>query len=315
MLDPQAKALLDLVASRDLPSYHTLPPPQARHLYREARFFSQPAPIEMAEIRMHAAPGRRGDIPIRSYLPHGIDAAGPVPALVFLHGGGFVIGDLDTHDVLCRELADKARCRVMSVDYRLAPEHRFPAALEDAVAAVRWVSSRAGTLGIDARRIAVGGDSAGGNLAASACLTLRDAGDALPCLQLLIYPGTDLRGVSESHRTRGEGFLLTRALIDWFSECYVGWPAQRLDPRASPLLARDHAGLPAAYVLTAEYDPLRDEGRDYARALAAAGVPTIHEDVPGQVHGFITMGRVMDAANASVARCAQVLREAFGRAP
>ena len=312
MLDPQAKALLDLVASLGRPPMWEMGHEAAREDYRQRRYFSQPAPPEVAAARDFDVPGPHGPIPVREYRPQGADAAAAMPALVYLHGGGWTIGDRDTHDVLCRSLANLAGCAVFSVDYRMGPEHRFPAALDDSLAALRWIGVNADELAIDPTRIAIGGDSAGGNLAAAATLALRDNDGPALAYQLLIYPATDMRMNTESLERNGEGYLLTRELMHWFRANYIDDPAHYDDWRASPLLAGNHADLPPALVLTAGYDPLVDEGKAYADALAAAGVPVEYVSYPGQIHGFITMGKVIDEANHAVGRCAQALRDAFG---
>jgi acetyl esterase len=305
MLDPQARSLLDVMAQRQVPAIHTLPPPEARRFYLERRFYTQPDPPPVGEVR---ALQTDGGIPLRLYRPPGASTA-PLPVLVYFHGGGWTIGDLDTHDVLCRQLCAGAGIAVVAVDYRLAPEHRFPAAVDDCLAATRWVREQSAALGIDATRLAVGGDSAGGNLAAVVSLLLRDAAEPLPALQLLIYPSTDMRAQTASHRDNAQGYLLTADSVDYYHGHYVPDPAQRLDWRASPLLARSHAGLPPALVLTAGYDPLRDEGRQYADALSAAGTPAQYVCFERQLHGFITMSRVLDEARTAVALCVAALRE------
>ena len=219
-----------------------------------------------------------------------------------------MIGDLDTHDALCRELANAAGCAVVAVDYRMGPEHRFPAAVDDVLAATRWVRAQAGTLKLDATRLAVGGDSAGGNLAAVVALAARDAGDLPIAFQLLIYPATDMRRGHASHTTNGDGYVLTRDTLAYFHDHYITDPAHDLDWRASPLLHTDLSGLPPALVITAGYDPLRDEGLDYARALTEAGNRASCVCFERQIHGFITMGRVLDEAHTAVALCAAELR-------
>ncbi|MBX3635171.1 MAG: alpha/beta hydrolase [Rubrivivax sp.] len=314
MLDPQARALLDLMIERAVPPVHTLSAVDARRMYLERRFFTQPDPPPMAEVRELKTDG---GVPLRLYRPPSAAAAAPglQPVLVYFHGGGWVIGDLDTHDVLCRQLARAAGAAVIAVDYRLAPEHRFPAAVDDCVAATRWVQREAAALGLDATRMAVGGDSAGGNLAAVVCLTLRDAGEPLPAFQLLIYPGTDMRAVAPSHTTNAQGYLLTADSIAYYRGFYTPDPAQWSDWRASPLLAPDLSRLPPALVLTAGFDPLRDEGRQYADALSAAGTPAQYVCFERQVHGFITMSKVLDEARTAVALCGAVLAEALTRAP
>ena len=311
MLDPQAKALLELMIAKGVPPTHTLAPQVARQFYRERRNATQAEPRAVAQVQDLQAPGQAGPIPLRLYRPAGLPAAAPV--LVYFHGGGWTIGDLDTHDVLCRDLADEGRCVVVSVDYRMGPEHRFPGAVDDALAATRWVMAQAPALGLDARRVAVGGDSAGGNLAAVVALAWRDAGEPVPLhFQLLIYPATDMRAVAPSHATNGQGYLLTSDTIAYFRSQYVE-PAQYSDWRVSPLLHGNLAGLPPAMVLTAGFDPLRDEGRQYADALAAAGTVSQYVCFERQIHGFITMGRVIDEANTAVGLCAVALRRAWSR--
>ena len=315
MLDPQAQALLDLIRQRNIPSTHELSPTEARRAYRERRTFSQPAPQDVASVRDVEVPGPACGITVREYRPLGSTAAQVLPALVYFHGGGWVIGDLDTHDVLCRELANGAGCAVYAVDYRMGPEHRFPAAIDDALAATRWVFANAATLAVDPARVALGGDSAGGNITAAVTLALREAGDAAhPAYQLLIYPSTDMHGTSASHKENGAGYLLTREVIDYFQGHYLD-ATQYTDWRASPLLAASHAGLPPALVLTAGSDPLRDEGLQYADALSAAGNRVQYICFERQIHGFITMGRVIDEAHTAVALCAAVLRDAFKPRP
>jgi acetyl esterase len=307
MLDPQAQALIDLMRERGVPPTHTLSPTDARRFYLERRSFSQPAAPEVAAVQALDAAG----VPLRSYRPAGSVAAAALPALVYFHGGGWTIGDLDTHDVLCRQLCNASGCAVISVDYRLGPEHRFPAAVDDCVAATRWVHSQADALHIDAQRIAVGGDSAGGNLSAVVALALRDAGEAFLKYQLLIYPATDQRALAPSHTSNGQGYLLTADSIAYYRGHYIAGAAQWSDWRASPLLAKSHAHLPPALVLTAGYDPLRDEGLQYANALSAAGVTAQYVCFERQLHGFITMGRVIDEANLAVELCAAALRRAL----
>jgi acetyl esterase len=311
MLHPQARALLDLIAERGLPPTHTLPPAEARAFYRDRRGFTQPAPPPVGELRELTAPGPHGDIPLRLYRPLGSAPAAALPALVYYHGGGWVIGDLDTHDTLCRELANHAGCAVVSVDYRLAPEHRFPAAVDDAIAATRWLHREARALHIDAERIAVGGDSAGGNLAAVVAIAARDAGDLPIVYQLLIYPATDQHRDAPSHERNGQGYLLTRDTMAYFTDHYIPDPAVYRDWRASPLLHPDLSGLPPALVLTAGYDPLRDEGIAYAHKLSEAGNRATQLSFERQIHGFILMGKVLDEANTAVRLCAAALRDAL----
>ena len=281
-------------------------------MYRERRFYSQPAPPEVAQVRDLVASGPHGDIPLRLYRPLGSAADETLPVLVYYHGGGWVIGDLDTHDTLCRELANGARCCVVAVDYRMSPEQRFPVAVDDCVAATYWVRREAASLGIDAARLAVGGDSAGGNLAAVVAIVARDAGDLPVAYQLLIYPATDQRRGAPSHTSNGQGYLLTTDSMKYFHDHYLPDAARDLDWRASPLLHADLSKLPPALVLTAGYDPLRDEGMQYAERLTDAGSQATYVCFDRQIHGFITMGRVLDEANSAVALCAAELRRALG---
>ncbi|HYE41232.1 MAG TPA: alpha/beta hydrolase [Ramlibacter sp.] len=311
MLHPQARALLRLIEEKGVPPTHTLTPADARAFYRERRTFTQPDAPEVAVVRNLEARGPAGPVPLRSYRPAGSVADAVLPVLVYFHGGGWVIGDLDTHDVLCRQLCNQSGCAVVAVDYRLAPEHRFPAALDDAMAATRWVHEHAPALGVDASRIAVGGDSAGGNLAAAVALAARDEGGLPLAFQLLVYPATDQRRGWPSHTTNGQGYLLTKDSMDYYHDHYIADAAQDLDWRASPLLHADHAKLPPAFVLTAGYDPLRDEGLQYAHKLSEAGTRTTLVNFERQIHGFITMGRVIDEANAAVEICAAQLRTAL----
>jgi acetyl esterase len=311
-LDPQVVELLARAARSPLPAYHQVPPAVARRLYRDTRaaLTPDPPPVESAQLLL--APGPAGPVPVRAYRPQGAGREAALGALVYFHGGGWVIGDLDTHDVVCRTLANGARCAVFSVEYRKAPEAPFPAAVEDAIAATAWIAASAPALGVDAARIAVGGDSAGGNLAAVVALAAREAGAPRLAFQLLIYPAVDQRMGHASIEKNGEGYLLTRQNMLYFRGHYLPNEADRLDWRASPLLAPSLAGLPPAFVLTAGYDPLVDEGRAYAERLAREGVAAEYRCYEGMVHGFITMGRVLDAANAALAECAAALARAFG---
>jgi acetyl esterase len=311
MLHPQAQALLRLIEEKGVPPTHTLAPDQARAYYRERRTFTQPEPPAVGEVRDLEARGPAGPIPLRSYRPVGAASGVVLPVLVYYHGGGWVIGDLETHDTLCRQLANQSGCAVIAVDYRLAPEHRFPAAVDDAVAATRWIAANAAQLKVDPARLAVGGDSAGGNLAAVVALTARDSGDLPIAFQLLIYPATDQRRGWPSHTSNGDGYLLTRDSIAYFHDHYFGDGSHDLDWRASPLLHADHSRLPPAFVLTAGYDPLRDEGLQYAQALSAAGNRATLVNFEREVHGFILMGRVLDEANTAVQLCAAQLKQAL----
>ncbi len=295
-LDEDAKRVLDLIRESGRPPYETLQPSEARELYRQGRRLLQPDPPDVALVRDLAAPGPRGPIALRLYRGAGTTDGTPLPALVFLHGGGWVIGDLDTHDGVCRHLANTARVAVVSVDYRLAPEHKFPAAVDDSIAATDWIAANADELGLDATRLAIGGDSAGGNLAAVVCLAARDRGTPRLRFQLLIYPAVDMAMNHDSHRVHTSGLPLTHATAAWFRDLYLTGVGDQADWRASPLRARDLKGLPPAYVMTVGYDPLHSEGEAFARALEAAGVAVRHHHVPDQIHGFITMGKIIAAA-------------------
>jgi len=318
MIHPQAQALLDLIAQRNLPPMQALSPVEARAYYRDRRTLTQPAAPPVAEVREMQCDGPAGPIPLRLYKPlpragATLADAAALPVLVYFHGGGWTIGDLDTHDVLCRQLANAAHCAVVSVDYRMGPEHRFPAAALDCHTATRWVQRFAEPLGLDPARIAVGGDSAGGNLAAVVAILARDGGDLPLAFQLLIYPATDMRAVHPSHATNGKGYLLERETIAYYHDHYIDDRMHDEDWRASPLLHPDLSGLPPSLLLTAGFDPLRDEGLDYADALAAAGNRNTYVCFEREIHGFITMGKVIDEANAAVALCAAELARALAR--
>jgi acetyl esterase len=320
-LHPEARAVLNLMVERGVPPTHTLSPADARAFYLVRRSLSQPDPTEVAEVKnlnaTSGVTGPHGNIPLRLYKPlaaAGQKAPAKLPVLVYFHGGGWVIGDLDTHDVLCRALCQQSGCAVVAVDYRMGPENRFPAAVDDCFAATQWVSSNAATLGLDPSKLAVGGDSAGGNLAAVVSIMARDGhgGTKLPiAFQLLIYPSTDMRRLTASHQSNGDGYLLTTDTISYFQNHYVGDEAKYLDWRASPLLASSHANLPPALVLTAGFDPLRDEGIDYAQKLTQAGGQSTHLSFERQIHGFITMGRLLQEANVAVSVCAAAVKQAL----
>ncbi len=312
-LDPQAGALLALIDASGRAPMHTMSVADARNDYHARRHIVQPDPPEVACVVERSFEVDGFVVPVRHYRPLGSDDATRLPALVYLHGGGWTIGDRDSHDVLCRMLSNGSGCAVFSVDYRMGPEHRFPAAVDDAIAAIRWVASNADALGVDPDRLAVGGDSAGGNLAAVAASALRDAGGPRLARQLLVYPATDMRMQHDSHARNGAGYLLTRELMHWFRAQYLADAAQALDWRASPLLAGRLDGLPPAFVITAGFDPLVDEGIEYAQRLAGAGVAVEAVRFDAQIHGFIMMGRVLDDANRAVERCCGALRAALTR--
>jgi acetyl esterase len=307
-LDPSAQAVLNMIKAAGGPLYETLPPDVARQLYLAGRAVTAPEPPPVASVEPLTAEGPYGPIALRYYRPQGSTAEQTLPVLVFYHGGGWVIGDLDTHDVVCRHLANRAGCAVVAVDYRMGPEHKFPTAVDDAFAATRFVSAQAGTLKLDPSRLAVGGDSAGGNLAAVVSLLARDEGLAGIRLQLLIYPAIDFTGNYGSQERFADGYLLTRANQAWFRGHYLVGPADEADWRASPLLAASHRGLPPAYILTAGFDPLSDEGEAYAKRLEAEGVSVTRRLFPGQIHGFITMGKVIPEAGTALDEAGDALR-------
>ena len=307
MLDPQAQALMQLMIDKGVPPVNTLSPSEARASYRSRRAFTQPDAPEVFKTKDQLVSYNGIQVPVRVYHPFSAQSQNALPALVYLHGGGWTIGDLDTHDVLCRSLCLQADVVVVSVDYRMGPEHKFPAAFEDAVAAFEWTVKNANPLGIDAKRIAIGGDSAGGNLTAAACLQLRTH-TVQPAFQLLIYPATIMWPDTASFHANGTGYMLTKESIAYYTENYLRNREDAKDWRASPQLAESHAGLPPALIVTAGFDPLRDEGLMYADALSKAGVPAQYICFERQIHGFITMGRVMQEANTAVSLCASVLK-------
>ena len=273
MLDPQAQALMQLMIDKGVPPVNTLSPTEAPASYTSRRAFTQPDAPEVFKTEDQLVSYNGIQVPVRVYHPFSAQSQNSLPALVYLHGGGWTIGDLDTHDVLCRSLCLQADVVVVSVDYRMGPEHKFPAAFEDAVAAFEWTVKNANPLGIDAKRIAIGGDSAGGNLTAAACLQLRTH-TVQPAFQLLIYPATIMWQDTPSYHANGQGYMLTKDSIAYYTDNYLRDRNDAKDWRASPQWAESHAGLPPAFVLTAGYDPLRDEGLMYADALSKAGVST-----------------------------------------
>lgn len=253
-------------------------------------------------------------VPLRLYVPRALAGLVDAPALVYLHGGGFALGSRDSHDGLCRYVAEHTPCVVVSVEYRLAPEHKFPAAVDDSVAALRWVQAHAKELGIDPARIAIGGDSAGGNLSAVTCLEQKRDGVMQPRLQVLLYPATDLTRAMPSHRVYGNGFLLDRQDVDWFVDQYVRSKDDLLDPRGSPLFAKDFTGLPPALVVTAGFDVLRDEGEAYARKLEDAGVRVMLHRDPGMVHGYLSVPAAIDASRRRLDDVCSVVRRELSTA-
>ena len=307
-LDPQVQMALALYARSKRPLLDTQSPPAARDESRRASAAFAVAPRIMARVRNVEAPGPAGPIPVRIYDPVRV-VRSPPPLVVYYHGGGGVIGDLDGYDPSARALAAGSGCAVASVDYRLAPEHPFPAGLEDAVAAYRWLVAGAASLGVDPTVAAVGGDSMGANLALGVARRVRDA--TAPRLQLLVYPWVDLCCASASHRTFGDGYLLTRALLAWFAAHYLADPARAANPDASPLHAGDLAGLAPAQVVTAGFDPLRDEGRALAARLEQAGVQVSYRNYPSLIHGFFGTNGPIAAARIAAGEIAAELGAAL----
>lgn len=307
-LDPQVREFLDQVAAMGGPHLHEVSVADARQMIELLSQMTGGAPEPVANVEDRTVPGPEGPLAVRLYRPR---ADTGCPLLVYFHGGGWVIGSLATHDGLCRALADAAGAVVMAVDYRLAPEHKFPAAPEDAYAAVRWAAAHAADLGTDPGRLAVGGDSAGGNLAAVVTHLARDRGGPPLRFQLLIYPATDATMALPSIRENGDGYLLTAADMRWFYGHYLRTPADATDPLASPLQARRFDALPPAFVLTAEFDPLRDEGEAYATRLREAGIPVELRRYDGMIHGFVPMLGALARAREAVADMGRALRTAL----
>jgi acetyl esterase/lipase len=308
-LDPQMKAFLDFANAEGPLFLRAETAEQARAKMMallEARKVEPPA-IYRAEDRHIEGP--HGQIPIRIYTPTG---STPLGALVYFHGGGWVLGSVDTHDVLCRSIANAAGCVVVSVDYRLAPEHKFPAAPEDCYAATKWVAANAVELGSDPRKLAVGGDSAGGNLATVVALMARDRGGPELCYQLLFYPAISAANDTASQREfAADGFVLSRADMEWFWNHYLSRPADRSNPYACPNAARDLSKLPPALVLTASHDPLRDEGEAYAIQMRNAGVKVVCTRYDGVTHGFVSFSDMLDKGKLGLQEAADALRAAF----
>jgi acetyl esterase len=309
VLDPDAAAVYKAFQEAGRPPYESGTPTQARAMYLAGRPVSNPEPPELESARPLSIPAPHGAIPARIYTPKQLRKTGGLaPCLVFYHGGGWVIGDLDSHDVVCRKLAHEGELIVISVDYRLAPEHKFPAAADDAITAVKWVASNAKELGIDATRLMVGGDSAGGNLAAVVALAARDGDGPKLAGQVLIYPATDFSMKHPSHSEPETSILLTHSVIKWFCNHYLSGPADIDNWQASPARAKTLGGLPPTYLLTAAADPLRDEGDEYAERLKQAGVPVTYKHFPGQFHGFFTMGKLLQQANVAASDIANWMK-------
>lgn len=310
-LTPAMRDVLRRMARANRPHMHSLTPQQARAAYEAGAGVLEIPKIDLPRVEDLRIPARDGAmLPARLYGPQPQGQAQPLPVLLYLHGGGFTVGSINTHDALCRSLAHQAQCAVLSLDYRLAPEHQFPTASNDAWDALQWLAREAATLGLDASRIAVGGDSAGGTLAASCAILARDGGLPL-ALQLLIYPGTTAHQDTDSHDRYAQGLILEKAGIAWFFNQYVRSPADREDWRFAPLLAPDVDDVAPAFFCLAELDPLVDEGVAYADKLRMAGVAVELEIYRGVTHEFIKMGRAIPEARQAHADAAQALRAAF----
>ncbi|CAB1064865.1 hypothetical protein D1BOALGB6SA_9662 [Olavius sp. associated proteobacterium Delta 1] len=304
-LDPQVVKIIKDAESLGLPAYQDLSPTEARKQMLDQAPPVQPE-LSVKKVIDRGIPGPDGEIPIRLYYPEG-DA--PFPVLVYFHGGGWVIGDLDTHHSFCHALAKKSGCLVVSVDYRLAPEHRYPAAVDDAYAATKWVAENPEEIQADPDRFAIGGDSAGGHLAAVVSLMARDRNGPRIDLQVLIYPITDCSFDTHSYKDNKEGYLLSRDLMKWFWNHFINDESEADDPYASPLRAKNFRDLPRALILTAGYDPLRDEGEAYGQKLQEAGVNVTCTRYPGMIHAFIRMTAQLDKANEALDEVSGTLRE------
>jgi acetyl esterase len=310
-LHPDAESLLALMRDAGRPALEDLSPADARQAYTVTRATLQLDPEPTADTQEFTIPGPAGELRLRLHRGAGTQGRERLPCLLYLHGGGWVIGDLDSHDGVCRRLANEGACCVVAVDYRLAPEHPFPAAFDDSAATLAWLARHAAQLRIDPARIAVGGDSAGGNLAAALALLGRDGAVPLPVFQLLFYPAVDLAMTSDSYGLITEGVPLTAATMRYFIGHYTPDPRQRQDWRASPLRAASLAGAPPAFVVTTGHDPLCAEGRAYADRLESEGVRVTALHLSDQVHGLLTMGRVIGAADPLLGFGGTALREAW----
>jgi acetyl esterase len=308
-IDPIAAGLLQQMAEAGMPPLNEMSPTDARAA-AEGFLALAGEPEDVANVTDRAIPGPGGEIPVRVYTPAGA-GSGPLPCLVYYHGGGWVLGDIAGVDTICRAVANRAGCTVMSIEYRLAPEHKFPAPFDDCYAALEWVAANGAEIGVDGSRLAVGGDSAGGNLAAAVSIKARDAGGPAIRHQMLIYPVTNHAYDTGSYSDNADGYLLTQDMMKWFWDHYLNNADEGRDPRVSPLAAASLANLPPAYVATAEFDPLRDEGEAYAAKLSEAGVKVRHRRFDGQIHAFFQMVGVFPAALEAADEAATELRAAF----
>jgi acetyl esterase len=308
-LDPQAQAFLEQLAASGAPPLHELSVAEARQII-VTLFGTTDNPEPVGAVQDRTIAGAAGEMPARIYTPPG---RGPFPVLVYFHGGGWVIGNLEAYDPTCRALTNAAGCIVVAMEYRLAPEHKFPAAPEDCYAALQWVAAHAAAIGGDPARLAIGGDSAGGNLTAVVAQMVRDRGGPKLVYQLLVYPVTDYNFDTVSYKENADGYLLTRDAMVWFWNHYLRSVADGSNLLASPLQAQNLRGLPPALILTAEFDPLRDEGEAYAARLREAGVPVTLKRYHGMIHGFFSLGAVFDQGKQAMAEAAAELRMAFAK--
>ena len=306
IMDPKAQIVGEFVKSIRVPGYFPPLPELRQQLRTMVALMDEPAPA-LPRVEDIVIPGPAGDIPARVYAPHATPAL--LPAVAYFHGGGWVQGDLETHHGLCARLALHADALVVAIDYRLAPEHKFPAGVEDAFAAYRWLRARGRALGADATRVAVAGDSAGGNLSAVVSQLAASAGVPLPTCQVLIYPALDASLDTESHRDLADAHIIPRDRIVWYMTQYLGTDADKADPRVSPLRAKRLAGQPPTMIVTAGFDPLRDEGHAYAEALRRAGVDVVYREFPGQIHAFVSLAKAIPQGLTCTLEIADYLRK------
>lgn len=304
-LDPQAKAVLDAVEALGLPPNYTVSPEEAR-----TNMMSRPMAVgpEVAKVENRTVANGDFQVPVRIYTPEG---SGPFPVLSWFHGGGWVVGNLDTADSTARHLTVSAECVVVSVDYRLSPEAKFPVPYDDCYAVTKWIAQNAASINVDPTKIAVGGDSAGGNLAAGVSLAAKDRGDLPIAFQLLVYPVTAVNFETDSYQQNANGYGLILDTMKWYWKHYLSNEADAKNPYAAPLEAKDLSGLPPALVITAEFDPLRDEGEAFGEKLQAAGVATTITRYDGMIHGFFGMSAVIDKGTQAIAQAATELKAAF----
>ncbi len=310
-LDPQAKWVLDIAEQAKVPSLEEMSAGDAKQAYEERALKLCFQDIPIGNIEDLSIPGPHGDIPLRIYHP--IDTTPNLPVVVYYHGGGWVIGSRNSHDALCRQISNQGRFLVVSVDYRMGPEAKFPAAVDDAITAFNWAAKTIQAHGGDPARIAVAGDSAGGNLSAVVCLAAEKDKSPAPFFQWLIYPATNMSMDTQSHQDFSEGYFLTRSLMEWFQGHYLTGPQDKHDWRASPLLAEAISHVAPALIQTVGFDPLKDEGKAYAEKLESAGVPVSFTNYPGMIHGFINLGGAIEAAQTAIDEGVEALKEAFSQ--